>query len=173
MEEIENEEMKKAYSEVIAVLRLVEDEEKLEKLPMEFLELIRSKSDPKYMPHLSKEIPIEEQGLRDKTYSILAWIASKYWDENVYTDNSKIYEDQDSSLDEKNIEQIDNNDDEIKEVYIYTDIEEECLEPKEVSDNLPMLYKDLNWFEKIKIKVRLIFNKLFGKSKYKNEQVME
>ena len=172
MEETENRELKKAYSEVIAVLRLVEDEEKLEKLPLEFIELIRSKADSTYMPILSKEIPIEEQGLRDETYSILAWIASKYWNEEVYSDNSYTSQDQNIDSNDEIIEQNDENND-IKEVFVYTDIEEECLEAKEASTNLPIMYKDLNWFEKIKIRVRLIFNKLFRKNRIKNEEVLE
>ena len=172
MGEMENEGLKKAYSEVIAVLRLVEDEEKLEKLPMEFLELIRSKADSTYMPILSKEIPIEEQGLRDETYSILAWIASKYWNEEVYLDKTYEAQDQNNKSNEEVIEQSNKNND-IKEVFVYTDIEEECLEAKEVNSNLPILYKDLNWFEKIKIRVRLIFNKLFRKNRIINEEVLE
>ena len=71
--------MANVYSEVIAVLKIMEDDEKLEKLPMEFVELIRAKSNPEYQPNILKDKPIEEQNLRNETYGIIAWIAQKYW----------------------------------------------------------------------------------------------
>ena len=51
------EENKNAYSEVIEILKLVDDEEKLEKLPIEMLEVLKSKANPSYKPVISKEIP--------------------------------------------------------------------------------------------------------------------
>lgn len=165
------EELGKVYSEVIAVLRLIDDEKKLEKLPMEFIELIRSKADPTYMPELSKEVPLEEQKLREGTYSILAWIASKYWNEEVYEAKEEIKEENINKIEtgEEN-----NQVEEIVEVSVHNDIEPECLELREeTSSNLPITFNDLNWFEKIKIKIALIFNKLFKKKKYFQNEVLD
>ena len=93
---IENKDIANAYSEVIEVLKLIENDEKLEKLPMEFVELIKNKSNPEYKPQISKEIPIEEQNLREETYAILAWIAQKYWNEKMF---EKVYVENDIDLD--------------------------------------------------------------------------
>ena len=78
------EEKKKAYSEVVEILKLIDDEERLEKIPFEVIELIKRNSDPTYKPTISKEKPLEEQNLMDETYAILGWIANKYWEENLY-----------------------------------------------------------------------------------------
>lgn len=144
------EDMKKVYSEVIAALRLVDDEEKLAKLPMEFVELIRSKADATYMPKLSKDKNLEEQNLNPKTYSILAWIANKFWGEELPQESEE------------------------KEIYVYNDLDIDLENIGVVSEknNLPMVISKLNWFEKIKIKINLIVNKLFKRRKYE-KTVME
>lgn len=77
------EEKKKAYSEVVEILKLIDNEEKMEKIPFEVIQLIKNNSDPSYKPTIDKEKPLEEQNLKDETYSILAWIANKYWNENI------------------------------------------------------------------------------------------
>ena len=58
------EDNKNAYSEVIEILKLVDDEKKLEALPMEMLELIKSKANPEYKPIINKDIPLDEQNLQ-------------------------------------------------------------------------------------------------------------
>ena len=78
-----NEEKRKAYSEVVEVLKLIDDEQKLETIPFEVVQLIKGNADPTYKPEISKEIPLEEQNLMEETYRIIAWIASKYWGENI------------------------------------------------------------------------------------------
>lgn len=167
------EELRKAYSEVIAVLRLIDDEKKLEKLPMEFIELIRSKADPTYIPELSKEIPLEEQNLREGTFSILAWIASKYWNEEVYETKDENIEEKNDNINEIEAENQNTETEELGEISIHNDIEPECLELREENSNLPITFNDLNWFEKIKIKISMIFNKLFKKKKYFQNEVLD
>ena len=61
-----------AYSEVIEILKWVDDEKKLEALPMEMLEVLKAKSNPEYKPQISKDIPLDEQNLQPETYSILS-----------------------------------------------------------------------------------------------------
>lgn len=77
------EENKNAYSEVIEILKLIDDEKMLEALPMEMLEVLKLKVNPEYKPQISKEIPLEEQNLQPETFSILSWIAMKYWGEEI------------------------------------------------------------------------------------------
>ena len=75
------EDNKNAYSEVIEILKLVDDEKKLEALPMEMLELLKSKANPEYKPKISKDIPLDEQNLQPETFAILNWITQKYWND--------------------------------------------------------------------------------------------
>ena len=69
---------KDAYSEVIEILKLLDDEEKLEAMPIEMLEVLKSKANPEYKPQILKNIPLEEQNLQPETLSILSWIAMKF-----------------------------------------------------------------------------------------------
>ena len=135
----ENKEMANVYSEVIAVLKIMEDDDKLDKLPMEFVELLRAKSNPKYQPKISKDIPLEEQNLKNETYGLIAWISQKYWHEKIF-----------------------------EKVYVENDIDLDILQYLESNKDLPILYEDLNWFEKIKIKVMKFIDKIFKRNKIKS-----
>lgn len=153
------EETKKAYSEVIEVLKLIDEDDKFEKLPYEFVQLLKRNAEPTYKPYITKEIPLEEQNLRNETYKILAWIADKYWDKTIYED---ITEKQDKN---ENIEETtNNNNEEENRVYVYTDIDEETLE----GQNLPFVINNLKWYEKIKIKIINLLKSIF-KTKHKEE----
>ena len=156
------EETKKAYSEVIEVLKLIDEDDKFEKLPYEFVELLKRNADPTYKPYIRKEIPLEEQDLRSETYKILAWIADKYWDKTIYEEIKE------EKHDIKNIEESKNKNEEDYEkenkVYVYTDIDEETLE----GQNLPFVIENLKWYEKIKIKIISLFKSIF-KTKHKEE----
>ena len=158
-------ENKKAYSEVIEILKWIDDEKKLEALPMEMLEVIKSKADPEYKPQISKEIPLEEQDLENETFSILAWIASKYWNESIENENTPV----DNILNTK-LEKIEENkasDDNI-ELSVHKN-DYEVSNTSEYKDKLPVLKSDLTWYQKIKIKIIEIFNKIFRK-KFNNNQ---
>ena len=48
-------ENKRAYSEVIEILKWIDDEKKLEALPIEMLQVIKSKADHEYKPEISKD----------------------------------------------------------------------------------------------------------------------
>ena len=148
------EEKKKAYSEVVEVLKLIEDEEKMEKIPFEVIQLIKTNSDPMYKPEIKKEIPLEEQNLRDETYRILGWIANKYWDADNIIEKTENHEEVEDT------QKIENTD---EEVSVYNDIEPECLE----KTNLPILASEISLFERIKIKVIQLFRMIF-KIKDKN-----
>ena len=144
-----------AYSEVIEILKWLDEEEKLEALPIEMLEVLKSKANPEYKPQISKEIPLEEQNLQPETMAILSWIALKYWNKELNEEKaSKEF------TDEENIEKIEET--EQKDESIET--KEEDLDRKE-ENNLPIVHKDLKWYEKIKEKILEFFGKIFKKNK--------
>ena len=142
---------KNAYSEVIEILKFLDDEKKLEALPIEMLEVLKSKANPEYKPQISKDIPLEEQNLQPETLQILAWIASKYWIDEVNTSESQNLNDIEEKEDEtNNIESVES---------------EEELEEKKENSNLPIIHKDLKWYEKIKEKILEFFDKIFNRKK--------
>lgn len=151
------EEKRKAYSEVVEILKLIENEEKIEKIPFEVIELIKRNSDPEYRPNISKEIPIENQNLMEDTYSILAWIANKYWGENIETISLDNVEESNDNISAINESQEDIN--EAKEVVVYNDIEPETIDAN--PNNLPVLVENISWYEKIKMKVIKLLKMIF------------
>ena len=105
------EDNRNAYSEVVEILKLIDDEKLLEALPMEMLEVIKSKTNPEYMPKISLDVPLDKQNLQPETLSILSWIAIKYWNagadakSNDLLNNDTKQEDEISNIDKKEIEE--------------------------------------------------------------------
>lgn len=174
------EENKNAYSEVIEILKYIDDEEKLEKLPMEMLEVLKSKVNPEYKPVISMDIPLEEQNLQPETYSILSWIAMKYWSDEGNLDYNNSVMEENAKIQEA----IENREDEVQSIKdVVENVEEVTPNIEDVAQNLqennyekdtnsllPIASHDLKWYEKIKIKIIEIFNKLLRKRKVKEER---
>lgn len=154
------EDNKNAYSEVIEILKLVDDEKKLEALPMEMLELIKSKANPEYKPIINKDIPLDEQNLQPETFVILNWITQKYWNEEIKQEEVE----QINLTDDNLVQEIDNKEE--KKVEITENIDN----TKEEITNLPVLLDNLKWYEKIKTKLIELFNKIFKRRKLEETQ---
>lgn len=164
------EDNRNAYSEVIEILKLVDDEKKLEALPMEMLELLKSKSNPEYKPEISKEIPLDQQKLQPETYAILNWITEKYWNEEL--EQEKNYQINIIEPTEENSTQERVNEEEKVIEKISENIEiiqnKESIENK--TPNLPITLENLKWYERIKIKIVELFNKIFKRKISKEAQ---
>ena len=172
------EDNKNAYSEVIEILKLVDDEKRLEALPMEMIELLKSKANPEYKPEICKEIPLDEQNLQPETYAILDWITQKYWGDIL--DNSEF--DQFNNIEsietteQDNVKEL-NNQEEIQERIsdnsedsISAEIKQNSESAERDESNLPALFDELKWYEKIKIKIIELFNRIFKRNKAKENQ---
>lgn len=144
---------RRAYSEVVEVLKLIEDEEKMEKIPFEVIELIKRNSDPEYKPETIREKSLEEQNISQEAFSILGWIADKYWGVNLFETTSNNFQETSQT---ENIE-------ENKEIKIYNDIEPEILDMAEniPENNLPIVVSNISWYKKIARRVVLFFKTLF------------
>ena len=177
-------ENRNAYSEVIEILKTVEREKRLEALPMEMLELLKSKANPEYKPVISTEIPLDEQNLQPETLSILSWIALKCWNDEIEKETiseNHIEENAESNLsqnkDLNNLSQINtqsdssqnNNQSNLSQANIQSDLQQNNGSTENYSSALPALYKDMKWYQKIKIKIIEFFNKIFGKRKERGE----
>ena len=152
------EEKKKAYSEVVEILKLIDNEEKIEKIPFEVIQLIKNNSDPSYQPTIDKDKPLEEQNLKDETYSIIAWIANKYWNENITIESNN--EDRIADSNTHNIDSIAETKLNPK-ASVYNDIEPDILERCDQLGPLPILKSDLKWFVRIKQQVLKLLKILF------------
>lgn len=71
-------EIKKAYSEVYEILKLV-DKEYFDKIPKKFVEFLEREKDNNYIPNINENIPLEEQKLLNDTINILAMLKLDYW----------------------------------------------------------------------------------------------
>lgn len=170
------EDNKNAYSEVIEILKLVDDEKKLEALPMEMLELIKSKVNPEYKPIINKDIPLDEQNLQPETYAILNWITQKYWGDFEVEDiknaeNSEIVE-QIDTVEKQEIQEENIQDSILKHVenIMNTENDQNTVYSENKESNLPISFDNLKWYEKIKIRIIELFNRIFKISKSKENQ---
>ena len=155
------EEKRKAYSEIVEILKLIDDEQRIEKIPFEVIELIKRNSDPQYKPIIDKDKSIEDQNLRDETYSILGWIANKYWNEDIIIEpkNEIADETKDEQQETKTVKETINNIEE--RAAVYNDLEPRIIEYCTQQDNLPILKSDMKWYRKIKDKVIKLLKILF------------
>lgn len=71
-------EIKKAYSEVYEILKLV-DKEYFDKIPKKFVKFLEREKDNNYIPNINENISLEEQKLLNDTINILAMIKLDYW----------------------------------------------------------------------------------------------
>lgn len=165
------EEKRKAYSEVVEILKLIDDEQRIEKIPFEVIELIKRNSDPLYKPSIDKNKPIEEQGLRNETYSILGWIANKYWNEDIVIESKDKENIQtEETPQEKDVKTINETINKIEErAAVYNDLEPKILEYCTEQDNLPILRSNIKWYNKIKDKVIRLLKILFKTKDTKNQ----
>ena len=148
---------RKAYSEIVEILKLIEDEEKLSKIPFEVIQMFKNNSDPEYKPTISMEIPLEEQNLMNETYSILGFIANKYWQETIEEEMPTENETQ-----EEKVEELAQNIEEFKEENKVDKIVEEETQQENI---LPVLVEDIKWYKKIKERIIALFNKIFARKK--------
>lgn len=142
---------KNAYSEVIEILKFLDDEEKLEALPIEMLEVLKSKANPEYKPQISKDIPFEEQNLQPETLQILSWIATKYWSNEL------------QETEQQNIEEKDKLDIELPKEE--SESKEDNVEDTKEENNLPILHREIKWYEKIKEKILAFLDRIFKREK--------
>ena len=165
------EEKRKAYSEVVEILKLIDDEKRIEKIPFEVIELIKNNSDPQYKPIIDKDRPIENQDLRNETYSILGWIANKYWDEDIVIESSKeemnkienTKQEENTKISDETTKNID------EKAAVYNDLEPKVIEYCNAQDNLPVLKSDIKWYIKLKEKIVKLLKLLFREKDRKSQ----
>ena len=71
----------KAYAEVDEILSFMEDVY-IDKIPKKLRELFKNERLEDYKPNIDPKIPLDEQKLQKKTFSILAMLNLNYWCED-------------------------------------------------------------------------------------------
>lgn len=144
-----NENIRKAYSEVDAILTLL-GSEWIEKISSKFLTFIKTEKDPNYVANIKPDIYLEEQNLLPETISILAMLKLDYWCEteeekeellNMLNENERAYQEELSK--KYSVESLFKNRDQTK-----------SEENKGIIE-----YKESNFFAKICEKIRKFFYK--------------
>ncbi len=82
---------KKAYTEVLEVLKYVPNEE-IKKIPQEIIQALNKFSDKNYEYKINKSVPFENQILLDETKAILAVLFRDYWATNYQREQILISE---------------------------------------------------------------------------------
>ena len=91
----------KAYAEVDEILSFMEDVY-IDKIPKKLRELFKNERLEDYKPNIDPKIPLDEQKLQKKTFSILAMLNLNYWceDEKEKQDLIAIYAENDRKKEE-------------------------------------------------------------------------
>ena len=77
-----------AYSEVYAILNMIEDEYK-ERVPKNVMDFFEEERDKEYNPIIDVNIPLEKQNLKRKTLVLLAILNLNYWCDSEEEKNKK------------------------------------------------------------------------------------
>lgn len=139
-------EIKKAYSEVYEILKMV-DKEYFDKIPKKFVEFLEREKDNNYIPNINENIPLEEQKLLNDTINILAMIKLDYWcsSEEEKSELLKLLNGNEKKYKEK-----------INEKYNPENIFEKTTN-REIKDLVEV--KEKKWYEKFWDMFRNIFRK--------------
>lgn len=87
-----------AYSEVYYIIRMM-NKKYVDKIPKKLKKIIINEMDKNYIPKINAKIPLQNQNLQHKTFTILAMINLRYWCENekhkqellkIYNENSRV-----------------------------------------------------------------------------------
>ena len=146
-------ELLKAYAEVDEILTNMESMY-VEKIPKKIRELFSNNRLEGYNPNINPKIPLDEQNLQKKTYSILAMLNLNYWcdDEKEKQELIKIYAENDRKKEE-----------ELREKYnpdnIFKKKEIENIPNIEEKNTVLIEYKESNFFKRIISKIMNLFKK--------------
>lgn len=142
-------ELLKAYAEVDVILSYMKNTY-VEKIPLKIRELFKNERLQGYEPNINPKIPLDEQNLQRKTYSILAMLNLNYWckDENEKKELIAIYAENDKKREA-----------ELREKYNPDNLfKKKKLQEENVAENTSLIeYKEDNLFKKIIHKIMSFF----------------
>ena len=147
----------KAYVEVDEILSFMEDVY-IDKIPKKLRELFKNERLEDYKPNIYPKIPLDEQKLQKKTFSILAMLNLNYWceDEKEKKDLIAIYEENDRKKEEELREKYNPYN-----LFKKKETEQKIEEPqKNTSENTALVeYKEEKFFKKLIKKIISFFKR--------------
>ena len=147
-------ELLKAYAEVDVILSYMKNTY-VEKIPLKIRELFKNERLQGYEPNINPQIPLDEQNLQRKTYSILAMLNLNYWckDENEKKELIAIYAENDKKR-EAELREKYNPDNLFKKKKL----QEENILQENVEENTSLIeYKENNLFKRIIYRIMSFF----------------
>lgn len=146
----------KAYAEVDEILSFMEDVY-IDKIPKKLRELFKNERLEDYKPNIDPKIPLDEQKLQKKTFSILAMLNLNYWceDEKEKQDLIAIYAENDRKKEELREKYNPDN------LFKKKETEQKIEEPqKNTSENTVLVeYKEEKFFKKLIKKIMNFFKR--------------
>ena len=137
----------KAYAEVDEILSFMEDVY-IDKIPKKLRELFKNERLEDYKPNINPKIPLDEQKLQKKTFSILAMLNLNYWceDEKEKKDLIAIYAENDRKKEEELREKYNPDN-----LFKKKETEQKIEEPqKNIAENTVLVeYKEEKFFKKL------------------------
>lgn len=146
----------KAYAEVDEILSFMEDVY-IDKIPKKLRELFKNERLEDYKPNIDPKIPLDEQKLQKKTFSILAMLNLNYWceDEKEKQDLIAIYAENDRKKEELREKYNPDN------LFKKKETEQKIEEPqKNTAENTVLVeYKEEKFFKKLIKKIMNFFKR--------------
>ena len=147
-------EYKQSLTELNRIIHYM-DEDYLKKLPQKFIEFVNSNMDKEYTPNIDKNIPLNEQNLKDDTKVLLSLLYRNYW-----CDSKKKKTLLQEDLIEKN-----NLEKKLREKYNPDNVfknnsnkTKTYIEPKKDEQHTELIkYKEKKWYQKIFAKILSFF----------------
>lgn len=141
-----------AYSEVYAILNMIEDEYR-ERVPKKVIDFFEEERNKEYNPIIDVNIPLEKQNLRRKTIVLLAILNLNYWCDSE--------EEKQEILDSfaKNEELKRLKEKELTENYNINNLFNKIENTKNKTEVSLIEYKEQNFIQKIISKIKILFGR--------------
>ena len=139
-----------AYSEVYAILNMIEDEYK-ERVPKNVMDFFEEERDKEYNPIIDVNIPLEKQNLKRKTLVLLAILNLNYWCDSEEEKQEIL----DSFAKNEELKRI--KEKELTENYNINNLFKK-IENNETEVSL-IEYKKQNFIQKIILKIKSLFRR--------------
>lgn len=141
-----------AYSEVYAILNMIEDEYR-ERVPKNIIDFFEEERDKEYNPIIDVNIPLEKQNLKRKTIVLLAILNLNYWCDSE--------EEKQEILDSfaKNEELKRLKEKELTENYNINNLFNKIENTENKTEVCLIEYKEQNFIQKIISKIKSLFRR--------------
>lgn len=141
-----------AYSEVYAILNMIEDEYK-ERVPKDVMDFFEEERDKEYNPIIDVNIPLEKQNLKRKTLVLLAILNLNYWCDSEEEKQEIL----DSFAKNEELKRI--KEKELTENYNINNLFKKIENNENKTEVSLIEYKKQNFIQKIILKIKSLFRR--------------